>query len=180
MAARKDALTEEKQSRISGEYKGELLNGRFEGVGEYESPQGRFVGGFHDGHFHGPGTMHVSGGKFVGTWQNGKIDTGEFFFNDGLMHRKSGYKFWEYCSMYDPRFYTEVVEIGLEKDQPLKYQTIHGTVANKIPQGCYDTVDGYYDPKQISVCKYDTNLPFRMPNKEEKEWIIKNCRMQNT
>jgi hypothetical protein len=43
-----------------------------------------------------------------GYWKNGQLLEGNLTFKDGLTHTKQGFKFWDYCSKYDPRFYSEV------------------------------------------------------------------------
>ena len=44
------------------------------------------------------------------------------------------------------------------------------------PTGCFDYGEGYYDPKKLSICSFETADPTRVPSKEEKEFIVKNCR----
>ena len=44
-----------------------------------------------------------------------------------------------------------------------------------IPDGHYDTGDGYYDPVKRTVKSYEGTF-LRNADYEEHEWIIKNCR----
>jgi hypothetical protein len=163
---------------LSGEYEGELVDGRYQGQGVYTLPdKGKYVGGFHNGEFSGDGTMYVKGGKFVGVWEKGCLVKGGYVFDDKLMHRQVDRKFWEYCSEEDPRFYCEINE-GLPLGEPLKYDTANGDRPVRLPPGSYDTLDGtFYDSKKLSICSLETMEPIRMVEKEEKEWILRNCRV---
>ena len=163
---------------LSGSYDGDLMeNGRYHGTGTYTCDRGKYVGQFVNGEMSGEGTMFVTGGKFVGTWLNGKMVKGNFVFEDGLAHRAVDRKFWEYCSEEDPRFYREHKE-GLALGKDLLYETSEGPVTKRIPPGTYDTGDnGYYDPKKLSICSLETMEPVRMVDKDEKEWILRCCRV---
>jgi len=44
-----------------------------------------------------------------------------------------------------------------------------------IPENCYDTGDGYYDPDRGMVFSYDDKF-LRYPNEDEEEWIRNKCR----
>lgn len=162
---------------IGSNYKGDMVDGRYHGSGTLTTDKDRYVGEFYNGQFHGEGVMYVTGGKFVGTWTKGALTKGQFVFTDGLHHRMIDKKFWEYCSHEDPRFYKEIQD-GLQLGDPLLHETAHGDSTPRLPLGCYDTVDGYYDPKKLSVCTLATQEAYRMPDKEEKEWIVRNCRLQ--
>ena len=166
---------------LGGSYEGSIVDDRFQGAGKYTAPddKGAYIGGFHNGQFHGEGTMYVKGGKFVGLWEQGKLVKGGFVFDDGLEHRPVDRKFWEYCSEEDPRFYCEMKE-GLPLGEHLRYETAAGAITARLPPGCYDTLDGgYYDPKKLSICSLDTQEPVRMVDKDEKEWILRSCRVAN-
>jgi hypothetical protein len=101
---------------------------------------------------------------------------GGFIYDDGLEHKRVEESSWSYCSKEDPRFYIEHKE-GLPNTQEgIKYDTSRGNEFTPIPLGCYDCVDGYYDPKKLAVCSFEDGDPFRMPDKAEKEWIHAHCR----
>jgi len=163
---------------LSGTYNGDYLDGRFHGQGVYVlNEKQRYVGEFFNGEFHGEGTLHVEGGKWQGTWKQGQLVKGAFVMPDGLAYREVDKKYWLYCSIEDPRFYKEIKD-GVKLGDPLKYDTAHGETTPRLPPGCYDTIEGYYDPRKLSICSRDTQEPVRMVDREEKEWIIRSCRVQ--
>lgn len=50
-----------------------------------------------------------------------------------------------------------------------------------IPDGCYDTIEGFYNPK--TKCLYDPkdlSKILRIPTSTEEKWIIENCRKSST
>mmetsp|Transcript_3279 Transcript_3279/g.3447 ORF Transcript_3279/g.3447 Transcript_3279/m.3447 type:complete len:171 (-) Transcript_3279:119-631(-) len=158
------------------QYEGSYLNGRFEGHGTYWCDLGRYTGYFSDGQFHGRGTLFLKdGGKFEGEWRKGKFisESGRYVFEDGLEFKESN---WEYCSETDNRFYAEILE-DVPPTGPLKYVT-----ANKnnplLPLGCYDCIDGYFDPKMNAVRDYETHSEIRRPDQEDVKWILKYCRQE--
>jgi len=165
-----------------GEYTGEVSRGRWDGKGTYKLPgsSNTFVGTFEDGAFHGPGVLKVEGGKWVGEWRRGKMISGHFVFLDGLEHKAiSDSKPWSYCSSGDPRFYIEIQEnepkMATSNTSKLKYKTPE-VVTPFLPPGCFDTIDGYYDPKKFAVYSYESGKEIRMPDKKEAAWIVANCR----
>jgi hypothetical protein len=86
---------------------------------------------------------------------------------------------WNYCSKEDPRFHEEI-QGGLEVGGPLRKVTSHSN-ASLLPIGCYDTIDGYFDPQKAAVLSYEDNtIVLRIPEKSEREWIVKNCRVGST
>eukprot|EP00002_Diphylleia_rotans_P023674 TRINITY_DN4658_c0_g1_i1.p2 TRINITY_DN4658_c0_g1~~TRINITY_DN4658_c0_g1_i1.p2 ORF type:complete len:127 (-),score=25.41 TRINITY_DN4658_c0_g1_i1:360-740(-) len=89
-------------------HEGEMVNGRMEGHGKFYFPTGDiYEGQMKDGMFHGKGTIYFpDGSKFTATWVNGKAENGQYTFADGLNYEE---KNWDYCSMKDRRFYTELV-----------------------------------------------------------------------
>jgi hypothetical protein len=111
----------------------------------------------------------------TGTWDRGQLAAGRFVFSDGLkykaMHDATP---WGYCSKSDPRFLREIEE-GLQIGNPLKYATADPDCP-KLHDGCYDTIDGYYDPKRQAILSYAENTVIRMPEKAERDWIVKYCR----
>jgi hypothetical protein len=159
---------------LQGKYEGEMIDGRFHGHGSYTlSENCKYVGNFLDGMFHGEGTLYVQGGCYQGYWKEGKLVDGGFIFEDGLSHLKIGYKYWDYCSQYDRRFYSEIKE-GVRIGDELKYASSHN---HRLPKDCYDVIDGYYDAKRHTVYSYTTGEEIRTPNSEEIDFILNNCRI---
>lgn len=160
---------------LGGEYEGEYQYGRFHGKGVYKYKDMRYEGNFLDGQFHGEGSLIVKGGCYQGIWQKGRLVDGGFIFEDGLPYLKVGYKFWEYCSRYDRRFFTEIKD-GIQIGEKLRDAAPHEYV-NELPKDCYDCIDGYYDPKRHSVFSYVTNEEIRTPDVAEIDFILNNCRV---
>mmetsp|Transcript_6156 Transcript_6156/g.5503 ORF Transcript_6156/g.5503 Transcript_6156/m.5503 type:complete len:179 (-) Transcript_6156:55-591(-) len=158
----------------AGTYEGSQLVGRFMGNGKYKYKDYVYEGAFFDGLFHGQGTLYVKKGKFEGLWEKGKLIEGGFVFEDGLKHRQVENEYWDYCSIYDPRFHHEI-ESGIELGDPLVMET---PLVNPptLPEGCYDVLEGYYDPKKNTVMSYTIDEPIRKVSPDEHDWIIKNCR----
>lgn len=157
-----------------GEYEGAYQKGRFEGTGSYKSQDAYYVGQFSNGVYHGEGTLYVKGGQFEGNWERGKLASGRFVFADGLKFKAMNESTWSYCSKTDPRFHREIEE-GVIFGTPLKHVTADPDCP-KLHDGCYDTIDGYYDPGKQAILSYSENIVIRMPDKAEREWILKNCR----
>lgn len=186
-------------------YEGKYEGGLFEGRGIYTFPGvGKYVGEFSRGMFHGEGTLFVPGGSYPGRWERGKFVHGTFMFEDGLSYKKVGQKTWEYCSKSDPRcvfffhfllssltksvcpsvwlsiclsvfrFYSEI-KSGIPKSKA-NYPTSNPELWSHVPEGCYDTGDGYFHPKKMSIFDYRTSEELRVIDAEERDWIINNCR----
>eukprot|EP00112_Aurelia_sp_Birch-Aquarium-sp1_P011406 Seg2398.6 transcript_id=Seg2398.6/GoldUCD/mRNA.D3Y31 product="MORN repeat-containing protein 5" protein_id=Seg2398.6/GoldUCD/D3Y31 len=156
-------------------YEGEYRNGRMEGNGEYYFPsstQTKYVGEMNDGMFHGKGTLFFpDGSKYKGEWKNGKVvlNDGGYEFEDGLKYEAEN---WGYCDGYDRRFYTEICN-GLK---PAGRSQLTNTVPpRKIPEGCYDCGDGFYNPETRIVDSYEHKF-IRNADDDEHEWIVKHCR----
>ena len=162
---------------LTGVYEGAMVDGRYHGHGTLKYPGGTYTGDFRNGELHGEGVLVLKEGKFEGSWERGKLCKGSFVFPDGLQHRPVDMKHWPYCSPEDPRFHCEIKE-GLALGEPLRYETQAGAHTLRLPAGCYDTVDGYYDPKRLSVCSLETLEPIRMPSADEKVFILGSCRQQ--
>ena len=113
-------------------------------------------------------------------WDRGKLIDGKYFFYDNLAYidsqkqqAKKLHK-WKYCTENDRRFYTEVSRDNLRPDGlTLLTNDIKGP--KKIPEGCYDIGDGYFDPVKRVICEYNSN--FKRDLKED-EWIIDKCRYE--
>ena len=136
-----------------------------------------YEGHFENGQFHGQGKLILNGGRYEGIWHRGQLAEGGFIYDDGLVGRELR-KEWDYCSSQDPRFYSEI-KSGFELGGKLMHKTPH-KLAPVLPPNCYEVIDGYYDPKRLAVFSHTTNEQIRMPDKDEKEWIIKYCRHNGT
>ena len=155
--------------------KGSLLG--YNGEGTYVLGTCKYKGNFKDGVFHGVGNLYIkSMGKFVGEWENGKMISGHYEYSDGLEHKDVNAETWDYCSSKDPRFYEEIKKGNPNSKEGIQYETPRGDAVVALPVGCYDFGEGYYDPKKLSICSFETGDPSRVPTKEEKEFIVRRCR----
>jgi len=136
-----------------------------------------YEGHFQNGLFHGQGKLILSGGKYEGIWHKGNLAEGGFIYDDGLVGRELR-KEWIYCTAEDPRFYSEISS-GFELGSKLLHKTPH-KLAPILPPNCYEVIDGYFDPKRLAVFSHTSNEQIRMPDKDEKEWIMKYCRHNGT
>ncbi|XP_073770088.1 MORN repeat-containing protein 5 isoform X2 [Danio rerio] len=125
-----------------------------EGTGEYTIPtHTRYVGEMKDGMFHGKGVLHFpNGSKYEGTWEKGICKEGKYTFSDGLKYKETD---WDYCDGKDRRFYSERCN-GLKPAG--ESQLTDPDPPRVIPDGCYDTGDGFYDPNTRVVKGYDGNF----------------------
>ncbi|NWI55713.1 MORN5 protein, partial [Calyptomena viridis] len=124
---------------------------RMEGYGFYKLPTGtEYRGSLWDGMFHGEGDLLFPGGsRYRALWHRGVPTQGRFVFADGSEYE--GDK-WPYCDGYDRRFYTEITR-GFKPPGIPQFTNLE--TARKIPEGCYDCGDGFYDPKTRIVVDYD-------------------------
>ena len=84
-----------------------------------------------------------------------------------------GYQFWEYCTKYDPRFYSEI-KAGVKSGDPLTDSAPH---THDLPKGSYDVISGYFEPKSKCLYEYGSHTKIReLEDGEEVEWIKANCR----
>ncbi|KAK7120244.1 hypothetical protein R3I94_020295 [Phoxinus phoxinus] len=152
-------------------YDGDYKNGRMEGMGEYTIPtHTRYVGEMKDGMFHGKGELHFpNGSKYEGTWEKGISKQGKYTFSDGLEYKETD---WDYCDGTDRRFYSERCN-GLKPAG--ESQLTDRDPPRLIPDGCYDSGDGFYDPNNRVVKDYDGNF-LRNADDQEHEWIVRTCR----
>ena len=60
----------------------------------------------------------------------------------------------------------------------MKYETAVKKHIGKLAPGCYDTIDGYLDPRSYVIKSYEDDKEIRRPDQKEREWIIENCRME--
>ena len=156
-----------------GKYEGDIKEGWYDGTGKFTYDNGVvYEGEFSKGRFHGKGTLiYPNGGKFTGDWVNGKLveGSGKYEFSDGLKFEEPNK--WDFCTYKDRRFYHEQIH-GVDNPKIEKYAK---KLFRPIPEGCYDTGDGYYNPEKGTVFTYE-NVYLREPNEEEEEWIKLKCR----
>ncbi|XP_004423452.1 PREDICTED: MORN repeat-containing protein 5 [Ceratotherium simum simum] len=153
------------------QYIGEYIDGRMEGEAEYILPtETRYVGEMKDGMFHGQGTLYFpNGSRYDAVWEKGLVVKGRYTFADGLQYDGEN---WHYCDGYDRRFYTEIC-YGL-KPAGIS-QLTNMDPPRKIPKGCYDCGDGFYNPVTRIVKDYQNRF-LRNADDDEHEWIIRKCR----
>ncbi|XP_033714435.1 MORN repeat-containing protein 5 [Delphinus delphis] len=153
------------------QYIGEFVDGRMEGEAEYILPtETKYVGEMKDGMFHGQGTLYFPGGsRYDAIWEKGLVVKGTYTFSDGLQYDA---EHWHYCDTYDRRFYTEIC-YGL-KPAGIS-QLTNMDPPRKIPPGCYDCGDGFYNPTTRIVKDYKNRF-LRNADDDEHEWIIRTCR----
>ncbi|XP_007474657.1 MORN repeat-containing protein 5 isoform X1 [Monodelphis domestica] len=147
------------------------LSTKMEGEAIYILPTDtKYKGLMKDGMFHGKGTLYFpSGSKYEATWEKGRIIKGHYTFADGLKYDEEQ---WHYCDGYDRRFYTEICE-GLKPAGISQLTNLDPP--RRIPEGCYDCGDGFYDPETRVVRDY-RNRFLRNADDDEHEWIIRTCR----
>ncbi|XP_040818735.1 MORN repeat-containing protein 5 [Ochotona curzoniae] len=156
---------------IGSKYIGEYVDGRMEGKGKYILPTAtKYVGEMKDGMFHGQGTLYFPGGsRYDAIWEKGLAVEGTYTFEDGLKYES---KHWHYCDRYDRRFYTEICH-GFRP--AVICQLTNLDPPRKIPKGCYDCGDGFYNPITRVVKDYKNRF-LRNADDDEHEWIIRTCR----
>ncbi|NXM65825.1 MORN5 protein, partial [Serilophus lunatus] len=144
---------------------------RMEGYGSYKLPTGtEYRGWLRDGMFHGEGELLFPGGsRYRALWHRGVPSQGKYFFADGSEY---GDKKWDYCDGYDRRFYTEISSGFKPPGIP---QFTNQDPARKIPEGCYDCGDGFYNPETRVIVDYNFRF-LRNADADEHEWIIRTCR----
>ncbi|XP_009867951.1 PREDICTED: MORN repeat-containing protein 5-like, partial [Apaloderma vittatum] len=94
---------------------------------------------------------------------------GKYTFADGLEYED---KKWHYCDGYDRRFYTEICS-GLKPAGISQLTNLDPP--RKIPEGCYDCGDGFYNPETRVIVDYKFRF-LRNADDDEHEWIIRTCR----
>ncbi|KAM4635152.1 MORN repeat-containing protein 5 [Polymixia lowei] len=156
---------------IGSSYKGDVKNGRIEGMGEYTFPtETKYVGEMKDGMFHGKGVLYFpNGSKYEATWEKGLAKQETFTFADGLVYQD---KDWGYCDSYDRCFYSESCN-GLKPAGESQLTDLDPP--RVIPDGCYDCGDGFYNPITRVVSAY-TGTFLRNADDQEHEWIVRTCR----
>ncbi|XP_052463230.1 MORN repeat-containing protein 5-like [Carassius gibelio] len=115
-------------------YYGDYNNGRIEGTGEYTLLiHTRYVGEMKDG------MDFPNGRKYEGTWEKGICKEGKY----------------TYCDGKDRRFYSERCN-GLKPAG--ESQLTDGDPPRAVPDGCYDSSNGFYDPSTRVVKDFDCNF----------------------
>lgn len=104
--------------------------------------------------------IYPNGGRYKGVWNQGKLLQGNYEFEDGLEFKDPNR--WDYCTYKDRRFYHEII-YGVEHPEIDKYTD---KLFKNIPEGTYDTGDGYYDPEKGTIFNYDNKF-IRLPHEEE-------------
>ncbi|NWS73121.1 MORN5 protein, partial [Crotophaga sulcirostris] len=125
---------------------------RMEGPGSYTLPTGTECrGALRDGLLEGEAELRLPGGaRFRGRWRRGELEAseGKYTFADGLEYKD---KKWHYCDGYDRRFYTEICS-GLKPAGISQLTNLDPP--RKIPEGCYDCGDGFYNPETRVIVDY--------------------------
>jgi len=155
--------------RFSGEFLGrQFFKGR------YDHPTGSTLESeFLNGHFHTQKhfgmVSYPRGDTFEGEWEEGRYKTGQITFCDGLKFSSSN---WKYCEPPDRRFKVERY-YGIKPAGRTLFSDQNPPP--HIPPGMYDVGDGYYNPKNGDVRRYDGILQRRATGGECR-WIQQNCR----
>lgn len=183
-------------SHTYASYIGVIQNGRMESIGTYIFENGTvYDGQFKDGAFHGTGTLrYPSGAKYNGVWKNGEIVSGFFQFEDGLTfnHKNDHLTGWRYLNPTWNRLFSPELRNGLtavDRNMRAAKSDANGNPIHKIPEGCFDTGDGFYEPSSGNVFHYlDKELEknqvsdrskwkiLRHVVEEEGSWTKHNCR----
>lgn len=102
---------------------------------------------------HGINTFKYPNGAILGgLWIDGEIKKiDDYQFENGCMYNI------KYCQISDRRFHNELIN-GLNP-AGRSYMT-NNYPERKIPKGCYDVVDGFYNP--LTKCVYDFDNPTKI------------------
>ncbi|KAF4745774.1 MORN repeat-containing protein 5, partial [Perkinsus olseni] len=126
-----------------------------------------YSGDFINDEFDGEGTLTFpDGGTFIGKWKRGIAIDGRYVFGDGLDFED---KDWGYLNNGDRRFYDEVKHGIRPAGASLLTNDPKGPP--KIPKGCYDVGNGYFDPVENKTFSYDGSRMIGKPGEEEIKWI---------
>lgn len=131
-----------------------------------------YEGEFYDGQFHGNGTMlYPNGNRIIVTSVNGTLQTMKLVYADESefdINDKEYVVEPKQCSDYDcPPITDEIFKCS--------------GIGDDIPPGCYDTLDGYYNPK--TKCIHDKKhfkIMLRIITAEEEQFIMKYCAKATT
>ena len=157
-------------------FSGKLSSGRADGEGTYIFPNGtRYVGGFKNGMFEGKGTMYIPNcGAYTALWSEGRKLEGEYKFSDGLEYKEAE---WEYCTLKDRRFKTELEE-GI-RPAGQSQLTNHREGDPKLEPNHADAGDGYVDLKSNDGIVHDfvTGETKRYVEPTETKWLMEKARI---
>jgi hypothetical protein len=67
--------------------------------------------------------------------------------------------------------------MAVPRTGPLALESVSSQHVAKLPPGCFDTIDGYLDPKSYIIRSYENGDEVRRPDVQERQWITQNCRM---
>ncbi|KAL3279262.1 hypothetical protein HHI36_016774 [Cryptolaemus montrouzieri] len=169
-------------------YEGQFSKVGMEGVGTFTFPHGVvYEGQFRDGMFHGKGLLIYPQGQALNcTFKMGKMTQWEFLFSppsvinvgditvtetrrvspisehDEFMKMKKDedLDISTYCQPLDRRFYRCYLQDLVGAPEEI---LTDDPDTKEIPEGCYDTEDGFYNPRTKWVHNYkDTNDPLYM------------------
>lgn len=144
----------------------------FHGIGTYTFPNGvEYDGHFSNGRFHGSGKLtYPNGTTITGHWNHGFSSNLQLRFADGLAFSEHN---WTYCMERDRRFageeYGRMLPVGETKQfaKPMDY---------KVPDGCYNVYDGYYNPRTKCIYSYtEPDRIVRIPTSADEKWIMECC-----
>ncbi|KAL1497734.1 hypothetical protein ABEB36_008641 [Hypothenemus hampei] len=148
-----DDILEEKRIETfctGSKYLGQWNKLGMAGKGIYKFPHGVIYDGYFNkkGEFHGAGILvYPNGQKIEGIWRNGRLGEDiNFVTNVGNSMNKN------YCMMPDRRFQIEI-DNNLNPSGH-EYLTNELPPPRNIPYGCYDLVEGFYNPKLKTVYSY--------------------------
>ncbi|KAK9500260.1 hypothetical protein O3M35_001553 [Rhynocoris fuscipes] len=121
--------------------------------------------------FHGVGRIIYPNKSVVeGIWYNGELLEPKVYFNDGIYYDPEN---WDYLKFPDRRYLSEKFRGLLPDNDP---QLTNEHPARPLPEGCYDTGEGYYSVKTKCLHDPHTGTYIRIPTALEARWIIENCR----
>ncbi|CAG9855970.1 unnamed protein product [Phyllotreta striolata] len=132
----------------------------FAGYGTYKYPHGVvYKGNFLDGEFHGTGVLiYPKGQRLEGTWRHGKLVESVFITGDNC-----NIVFKEDFLQFPVRVHEDEVD---ENMTVLCTEKQLSQPKHEIPEGCYDTIDGYFDPYTFVIYSYDGKLKRVATNQE--------------
>lgn len=159
-------------------------------AGIYRFPDGMLYDGrLRDGQFDGCGTLFFPQGHIIiGHWVKGVVKSMSFVFADGLKFDESN---WTYCTDGDRRYLCAHFRRNLRNKRILiryawdelkslppigKHNININRSENCIPNNCYITGEGFYNPK--TKCIYNAKNPteiLRIPTATEEQWILARC-----
>jgi len=160
-------------SRLNSEsYSGEERDGYSDGQGVYRFSNGIvYTGNLYEGMFDGDGTLaFAQGGKFIAKWDKGKLVHGTYYYDDELQYFS---KDWSYATDADRRFWTGIQNGIILADEP---QLTDKNPPMWIPVGTHDVGNGYFDPLDGMLYKYNGQTD-RKPTEAEAAWAVRKCRI---